>query len=181
MRRANAVFAPILRRLAWLLLLNMLPGARGVSLAPRVAPRMRRTHIPLRSVDELLPTSQTSPRRTARIVMQVAEPPARASARPSVHHPVPLPAPPPSTAHRLSSPKNSWKKADQPPAQQRVWVQVVRGEKAVGRAAGVFMANSSLVDDVLSQVWSQSPSLAEIPSLLYASTSSDWPRIGLGG
>jgi len=139
----------------------------------RLAPRMRRTHIPLRSVDELLPTSQTSPRRTARIVMQVAEPPARASARPSVHHPVPLPAPPPSTAHRLSSPKNSWKKADQPPAQQRVWVQVVRGEKAVGRAAGVFMANSSLVDDVLSQVWSQSPSLAEIPSLLRA-------RIGLG-
>ena len=96
--------------------------------------------------------------------MQVVEPPAGAYARPSVHHPVPLAASPPSAAHRLSSPKDSG--ADQPPAQQRVWVQVVRGEKAVGRAAGVFMANSSLVDDVLSQVWSQSPSLAEIPSLL---------------
>ena len=110
--------------------------------------------------------------RTA-CTMQVVAAPARASARPSVRHSVPLPAPPPSTAHRLSSPKDSWKKADQPPAQQRVWVQVVRGDKTVGRAAGVFMANSSLVDDVLRQVWSQYRSLAEFPSLLYASTNSD--------
>ena len=54
-----------------------------------------------------------------------------------------------------------------------MWVQVVRGGEAVGRAAGVFMANSSLVDDVLSDMWSQHRSLAEFPSLLYASTSSD--------
>ena len=71
--RANAVFAPILRRLAWLLLLNMLPGARGFSLAP-VAPLMRETHIRQRPVVEpakLLHTGRTS----RRIVMQVAEPP----------------------------------------------------------------------------------------------------------
>ena len=44
-RRANAVFAPILRRLAWLLFLNMVPGARGLALASMMAPLMRRTHI----------------------------------------------------------------------------------------------------------------------------------------
>ena len=43
--RANAVFAPILRRLAWLLFLNMVPGARGLALASMMAPLMRRTHI----------------------------------------------------------------------------------------------------------------------------------------
>ena len=41
--RANAVFAPILR-LAWLLILNMVPGARGLALASMV-PRSRRTYI----------------------------------------------------------------------------------------------------------------------------------------
>ena len=99
--RANAVFAPIL------LLLNMLPGARGFSLAP-MAPLMRKTHIRQRPVVEpakLLHTGRTS----RRIVMQVAEPPARASARPSVHHSVPLPAPPPSTAHRVSCGRGGWR------------------------------------------------------------------------
>ena len=45
----------------------------------------------------------------------------------------------------------------------------------MGRAAGVFMANSSLLDDLLSAVCSQfNCSLAELdPSLLNASTSSD--------
>ena len=43
--RANAVFAPILRRLAWLLFLNMVPGARGLAVASMMAPLMRRTHI----------------------------------------------------------------------------------------------------------------------------------------
>ena len=42
-RKANAVFALILRRLSWLLL-NMVPGARGFAPAP-VAPLKRSTHI----------------------------------------------------------------------------------------------------------------------------------------
>ena len=41
--RANAVFAPILR-LAWLLILNMVPGARGLALAS-VVPRVSKTYI----------------------------------------------------------------------------------------------------------------------------------------
>jgi len=114
------------------------------------------------------------PRASPRIAMQVAEPPARASARPSVHHPVPLPAPPPSIAHCLSSPKASPKGADQPPAPERVWVQVVRGGEAVGRAGGVWMARPSLLDDLCTQVHSQYPSLAELaPAQLFVSTSLD--------
>ena len=114
------------------------------------------------------------PRASPRIAMQVAEPPARASARPSVHHPVPLPAPPPSIAHCLSSPKASPKGADQPPAPERVWVQVVRGGEAVGRAGGVWMARPSLLDDLCTQVHSQYPSLAELAhAQLFVSTSLD--------
>ena len=41
--RANAVFAPILR-LAWLLVLNLVPGARGLALASLV-PRVSKTCI----------------------------------------------------------------------------------------------------------------------------------------
>ena len=133
--RANAVFAPIL------LLLNMLPGARGFSLAP-VAPLMRETHIRQRPVVEpakLLHTGRTS----RRIVMQVAEPPACASARPSVHHSVPLPASP-----------------LRPP--------VPRTASPVGEVAGVWMAPSSLSCSPPALSAAQSPARAHAAPMLAA-------------
>ena len=96
--------------------------------------------------------------RVACTAMQVVAAPARASARPSVRHSVPLPAPPPSTSHRLSSPKG----ASQPLALVTVWVQLVTDNQALGGPTKMSLEAQSDVDDLCSEVHAKFPQLTGI-------------------
>ena len=84
--RANAVFAPFL--LAWLLILNMVPGARGLALASMV-PRVSKTYR-----HSVLPSATTGPSSIHRSP-PLNPPPSPPRPPPSTTPPQPPPRPPP--------------------------------------------------------------------------------------
>ena len=92
--RANAVFAPFL--LAWLLILNMVPGARGLALASMV-PRVSKTYR-----HSVLPSATTGPSSIHRSP-PLNPPPLPPSTTPSTT-PLDHPPRPPPLNHPLDPP-----------------------------------------------------------------------------